>query len=129
MCVWISSVSTRRVAELVQVMCFGAVRGSAHMLIWRGAAIARGHGNHTDPKERSGLEKGGLPSYQGAQRNPAHYMSQWSGILKVVNGCHTRSCVDAKTRCLMVVGERIAAPDSDRPIAEIHIRIVSVVLA
>lgn len=39
-------------------------------------------------------------------------------------GYHTRSRAEAKMRCLKAFGDRIAARDSDRQTAEIHIRIV-----
>ena len=45
---------------------------------------ARRHGNHTDPKERSGLGRG-LPGCQGAQRNPARHALLRSGILEAVD--------------------------------------------
>lgn len=38
-------------------------------------------------------------------------------------GYHVRSRIEAKMRCLKAFGERIAARDSDRQTAEIHIRI------
>lgn len=38
-------------------------------------------------------------------------------------GCHARSRIEAKMRCLKAFGERIAARDPDRQTAEIHIRI------
>ena len=38
-------------------------------------------------------------------------------------GYHARSRIEAKMRCLMSFGERIAARDPDRQTAEIHIRI------
>ena len=44
----------------------------------------RRHGNHTDPKERSGLERG-LPGRQRPQRNPARHASLRPGILEAVD--------------------------------------------
>ncbi len=69
----------------------------------------RRHGNHTDAKERSGLERG-LPGRQGAQRDPLRHASLRSGILETPlgsilrmrlpgswwTGYHARSRVEAK---------------------------------
>ncbi len=44
----------------------------------------RCHGNHTDPKEQSGLERR-LPGCQGAQRNLTRHASLRSGILEAVD--------------------------------------------
>ncbi len=38
-------------------------------------------------------------------------------------GCHARSRIEAKMRCLKPFGERIAARDPDRQTAEIQIRV------
>lgn len=43
-------------------------------------------------------------------------------IWKKWSGYHRRSLVDAKMRCLKLLGERIMARDFDRQVAELHVR-------
>jgi hypothetical protein len=56
---------------------------------------ARRYGNHTDPEERSGLERG-LPGREGAQRNPARTRHYGRAFWKRWTGYHARSRVEAK---------------------------------
>ena len=49
------------------------------------------------------------------QRYGRAFWKRWTGY-------HTHSRIEPRMRCLKAFGERIAARDSDRQTAEIHIR-------
>ncbi len=95
----------------------------------------RRNGHHPHPQERPSVE-GRLPSRQDAQRNPARLASLRPCILEAVDRIprtQSRRSQDALAGSLEPValnlldlksfGERIAARDPDRQIAEIHIRV------
>ncbi len=67
--------------------------------------------------------EGGLPCARA--RNDTLRASKRFGRAnwKPWSGCHVRSRIEAKMRCLKPFGERIASPDPDRQTAGVHIRI------
>ena len=70
------------------------------------------------------IVQGGLPG-RACARNETLRASRHYGraFWKHVTGCHARSQIDAKMRCVNALGERNAARDPDRQTAENQIRV------
>ena len=65
----------------------------------------------------------GLPGRNRPKRTLRATRHYGRAFLKRWTGYHVRSRIEEKIRCLKAFGERIAARDSDRQTAKIHIRI------